>query len=170
MDLSRFQNGEFERGRSAWVEGVWLLRVFGARIGHGVVLKPYLRVKFPWRLSIGDHSWIGESVWIDNLAPVRIGKHVCISQAAYLCTGSHDWSAPNFDLKVSPIQVDARAWVCARATLAPGSQVGEGTVVALAALASGTLEPWQIYHGAPAVAVKQRIRPNGAAAAGASQT
>lgn len=176
MNLSGFKSCDFDRGRAVWVEALWLLlqalfincwlpgsahrklllRVFGAKIGLGVVLKPYLRVKFPWRLTIGDHSWVGESVWIDNLASIQIGKQVCISQAAYLCTGSHDWSAPKFDLRVSPIQVDDHAWVGARTTLAPGTHVGEGAVVSLAALASGTLVPWQIYQGAPAVAVKQR--------------
>lgn len=67
-----------------------LLAAFGAKLGRGVVIKPGVRVKFPRKLAIGDHSWIGERVWIDNLAPVEIGANCCISQGAYLCAGSHD--------------------------------------------------------------------------------
>ena len=141
VDLSNFSSKDFNRGRSAWIEAlwlvaqavfisswipgsrhrVWLLRLFGAEVGTGVTLKPFLRVKFPWRLSVGDYSWIGESVWIDNLVDVRIGRHVCISQGAYLCTGSHDWSASDFALLAHPVRVEDHAWVCAQATLAPGT-------------------------------------------------
>ena len=176
MDLSRFENGDFQRGRPAWVEAlwllvqalfvaswlpgsahrVWLLRAFGARIGHGAVLKPHLRIKFPWRLTLGDHVWLGENLWIDNLALVEIGDHVCLSQGAYLCTGSHDWSSPNFNLIVLPIRIANRAWICARASLAPGTVVGEGAVIALGSVASGELLPWHIYAGAPAVMVRRR--------------
>ena len=75
---------------------VKLLRLFGAKVGRGVRIKPDLRVKFPWLLSIGNHCWIGESVWIDNIESVKIEDQVCISQGVYLCTGNHDWSDPNF--------------------------------------------------------------------------
>lgn len=179
MDLSRFDTGGFERGRPIWVEAlwllvqalfigswlpgsahrVWLLRAFGAHVGCGVVLKPHLRIKFPWRLSLGEHVWLGEGVWIDNLAPVKIGSHVCISQGAYLCTGSHDWGSPTFDLIVRPIRVADHAWICSRATLAPGTVVGEGAVVALGAVASGVLSPWQIYASVPAGTVRARPMP-----------
>lgn len=176
MNLSSFKTGDFQRGRPSWVEALWLLvqalfisswvpgsmhriwmlRAFGAIIGSGTVLKPHLRIKFPWRLSLGDHVWLGEGVWIDNLASVEIGSHVCLSQGAYLCTGSHDWGSSHFDLIVRPIRVADHAWICARATLAPGTVVGEGAVVALGAVASGVLPPWQIYAGVPAVAVRAR--------------
>ena len=136
-----------------------MLRAFGARIGRGAVLKPHLRIKFPWRLRLGDHVWLGEGVWIDNLAPVDVGSHVCVSQGAYLCTGSHNWGSPTFDLIVRPIRIADSAWICARATLAPGTTVGEGTVVALGAVAAGELLPWQVYAGVPAVAVRPRPMP-----------
>ena len=103
----------FSRGRSRLVEVLWLvldallvrsrvpgsahrrliLRAFGALIGKRVLIKPGVRIKFPWRLEIGDDSWVGEDVWIDNLAPVQIGANCCISQGVYICTGSHDWGA-----------------------------------------------------------------------------
>lgn len=175
-DLSRYAAPEFDRGRSRIVEGLWmliqalfvsswlpgsahrrlLLRLFGAKIGARVVIKPGVRVKFPWRLRIGDNSWIGECAWIDNLAPVAIDHDCCISQGAYLCTGSHDWSAAGFDLMTRPITLEAGAWVGARATVGPGVTLGRGAVLGLGSTASKDLDPWTVYAGVPAVPVKHR--------------
>ena len=107
------------------------MRAFGARIGEGVVIKPGVRIKFPWRLAIGRDSWIGEHVWIDNLAAVKIADNVCISQGCYICTGSHDWSSASFDLLTRNVVVERYAWICAMTTLAPGTRVGEGAVLGL---------------------------------------
>ena len=134
----------------------WLLRLFGAQIGAGGRIKPRLRVKCPWRLVVGDHCWLGEAVWIDNLASVTLGDRVCISQGAYLCTGNHDVRSPGFELKVAPILIDNDAWIAAQAMLAPGTQVGAGAVVALAAVASGLIEPGVIVAGHPALVVGRR--------------
>jgi putative colanic acid biosynthesis acetyltransferase WcaF len=124
IELSRFDNSWYSPGRSRAAQALWfflgapllrssvipfagfrrrVLRLFGARIGANVIIKPGVRVKYPWRLFLGDHSWVGEDCWIDNLADVTIGSNVCISQGAYLCTGNHDWSDPAFGLIVRPI-------------------------------------------------------------------
>jgi len=134
----------------------WLLISFGARIGNGCRLKPRLRVKSPWRLVVGDHCWLGENVWIDNLAPVTLADRVCLSQGAFLCTGNHDYRSRGFELTLGPIQVGAEAWICARAVLAPGTVVGAGAVIGLGAVASGRVAPGQIMAGNPAVVVGQR--------------
>jgi putative colanic acid biosynthesis acetyltransferase WcaF len=167
---------DFQRGRPAWVEALWLvaqsvlvasalpgsrwrtlvLRCFGARIGRGVVLRPRLRVKFPWRLEIGNGSWIGEGVWIDNLAPVRIAGQCCISQGVYFCTGNHDWSSTGFDLVTSGIEVQDQAWLAARSTVGPGVRVGQGAVLGLGSTATRDLAAWQIHSGCPALPVKTR--------------
>ncbi|MDM7935840.1 MAG: WcaF family extracellular polysaccharide biosynthesis acetyltransferase [Cyanobium sp. CZS 48M] len=133
-----------------------LLRLFGARLGSGGRLKPHLRVKFPWRLQVGDHCWLGEEVWIDNLAPVRLADRVCLSQGVYLCTGNHDFRSPEFTLRVQPIRIDADAWIAARAVLAPGTHVGAGAVVSLAAAVKGTVAPGTVVAGNPARPVSHR--------------
>lgn len=176
-DLGAYVPRNFTRGRPALVELAWivvqaifvssfipgswhrraLLKAFGAKIGAKVVLKPGIRVKFPWRLSIGDNSWIGEHAWIDNLAQVTIGSDCCVSQDAYLCTGSHDWTTPGFDLITRPITLEPGAWVAARATVGPGVTVGRGAILGLGSTATGNLNPWMVYSGTPAIAVKQRI-------------
>lgn len=130
---------------SSWRRG--LLRAFGARIGRGGRIKPRLRVKFPWRLSVGDDCWLGEAVWIDNLAPVRLGDRVCISQGAYLCTGNHDYTSPGFDLRLGPITIDDDAWIAAMAILAPGTRVGAGAVVGLGTVVGGVVPPGAIIRG-----------------------
>lgn len=145
---------------ATWLPGsgwrVWLLRLFGARIGRGVLVKPRVQVKFPWRLVVGDHCWIGERAWIDNLVEVRLGDHVCLSQGAYLCTGSHDWSSEDFDLITGPILIEHQAWICASAQVAPGTRVRCGAVLGLAAFAQGELDEWTIYSGNPARPVRKR--------------
>ena len=107
-----------------------LLRLFGAKIGRGVVIKPRVRIKFPWRLEIGNHVWIGEETWIDNLDQVTIGSHVCISQGSYFCTGSHDHKQQSFDLLTYPIQVDDGAWIAAKSILVGNIHVGSNALVA----------------------------------------
>lgn len=174
--LDRFDNSGFSRGQPAWVEFLWLvtqalfvrswipggrhrcvlLRLFGAKIGRGVIIKPGLRVKFPWRLTVGDFSWIGEDVWIDNLSLVEIGTNCCISQGVYLCTGSHDWSKPTFDLTTKPIVIKDDAWLAARCVVAPGITVGQGAVLGLGCVATRNLESWTIYGDVPAAPVRAR--------------
>ncbi|SDL82075.1 WcaF family extracellular polysaccharide biosynthesis acetyltransferase [Aliiruegeria lutimaris] len=164
--LDRFESSNFDRGASkltefawmltqAWFFGSWLpgsgwrgkiLRVFGATIGTGVVIKPRVTIKFPWRLTVGDHVWIGERVWIDNLAHVVLDNHSCISQGAYLCTGSHDWKDQQFGLVTKPINVGPGAWVGARATLAPGAVLEDGAVLAIGALGIGRLAAMTVYR------------------------
>ncbi|MEO0648302.1 MAG: WcaF family extracellular polysaccharide biosynthesis acetyltransferase [Cyanobacteria bacterium J06650_10] len=134
-----------------------VLRLFGASIGKGVRIKPGVRIKFPWRLTVGDDCWLGEQLWIDNLASVVIEHDVCLSQGVYLCTGNHDWSLETFDLRLGAIKIKQSAWVGARAVVCPGVTVGEGAVLTVNSVASKSLEPWMIHSGNPAQPVKTRV-------------
>jgi putative colanic acid biosynthesis acetyltransferase WcaF len=134
----------------------WLLRRFGSDVGNGVRIKPGVRIKFPWRLTIGDFVWLGENCWIDNIATVTIKSHCCISQDVYLCSGNHDWSDPNFRLQDAPIFIEEGCWIGARAIVGPGVTVGQGAVLGLGAVAGRSLEPMTIYAGNPAQAIKKR--------------
>jgi putative colanic acid biosynthesis acetyltransferase WcaF len=136
---------------------VALLRLFGARIGTGVVIKPAVNVKYPWLLTIGDHAWIGEQVWIDNLEQVTIGAHACLSQGAMLLTGNHDYRRSTFDLTARPIVLAEGVWIGAKAIVCPGVTVGSHAVLAVGSVATGPLEPYGIYQGNPAVWLRQRV-------------
>lgn len=135
----------------------WWLRLFGATIGRGVVVKPAVNIKYPWKLTIGDYSWIGEKVWIDNLAEVKIGKHVCISQGAMLLTGNHNYSKVNFDLMVEGIELEDGVWIGAQSMVCPGISCKTHAVLSALSVATKDLESYTIYQGNPAAPVRQRV-------------
>ncbi len=178
VDLSVPDNSELVRGAPVWVEALWffiglpllrsslipfpefrsfLLRLFGAKVGKKVHWKPGLRVKFPWYLEVGDYCWPGEDLWIDNLAPVTIGSHVCLSQGVYLCTGNHDWSLTNMKLFRKPIVCERGSWVGAKAVVCPGVVIGEGAIITAGSVASKSVPPYEIHAGNPAVFVRRRV-------------
>ena len=134
-----------------------ILKLFGAKVGKGVIIKPSVNIKYPWKLLIGDHVWVGENVWIDNLAEVRIGNHVCLSQGCFLETGNHDYTSPTFDLMTGPIFLEDGCWVGAKAVVCPGVRLGSHSVLTVGSVAVSDLEPYMIYQGNPAVPVKKRI-------------
>jgi putative colanic acid biosynthesis acetyltransferase WcaF len=134
----------------------WLLRLFGAKIGRRVHIKPGLRVKFPWYLDVGDHTWLGEDLWIDNLAQVTIGPHCCISQGVYLCTGNHDWSAPNMKLFRQPIRCEQGSWVGAKSIICPGVTVGPGAIAAAGSVITKDIPGMEVHAGNPAKFVRRR--------------
>jgi putative colanic acid biosynthesis acetyltransferase WcaF len=178
VDLSRYTPGRFDRGAGKFKEGLWLvvslvlfrlcpfsfsalkcfvLRRFGAKIGQGVTIKPQVKITFPWKLTVGDHVWLGEECWLLNLERIVIGSHVCISQRAMLCTGSHDFKSPRFDLITQPITLADGAWLGAGAWVGPGVTIGSHAVLTAGSVTAKNLEPFGIYRGNPAALVKQRV-------------
>lgn len=177
VDLSRYDNSWYSPGRPFWVAALWfftgaplvrcsllpgsgfrrvLLRLFGARIGQGVVIKPGVRVKYPWRLEVGDHAWIGEDCWIDNLDLVRVGSNACLSQAVYICTGLHDAADPRFGLKTRPIEFRDGSWAGAHAIIYPGVVLHEGAIATAGSVVRRDVAAWEVHAGNPAQFVKRR--------------
>jgi putative colanic acid biosynthesis acetyltransferase WcaF len=134
-----------------------LLRAFGAQVGHAVVIKPRVTIKYPWHVAIGDHAWIGEGVWLDSLARIEIGAHACLSQDAMIETGNHDWNAPSFDLIVRAVTIGEGAWVAARALVLPGATLAPDAVLTAGSTLGGTTEAGGIYSGVPARRVGTRV-------------
>ncbi len=135
---------------------IFLLKLFGASIGEGVVVKPAVNIKYPWKLTIGNHSWIGEKVWIDNLSAVVIGNSVTISQGALLLTGSHDHTKETFDFISFPIILEDGAWIGARAVVAGGVTCHTHSILGINSVAESNLLAYTIYKGNPAVPVIKR--------------
>jgi len=135
----------------------WLLKCFGAKLGKGVVIKPGVNIKYPWKLTIGNHCWIGEKAWIDNLTDVTIGNHVCLSQGAMLLTGNHNYTKTTFDLMVKEIMLEDGVWIGAKAVVCPGVTACSHAVLGVGSVAKKNLEPYTIYSGHPALPVKQRL-------------
>lgn len=135
---------------------VALLKAFGAKVGKGVVIKPGVNIKFPWRLTLGNWVWVGERVWIDNLADVVVGDHVSISQGAMLLTGNHNYKTKTFELQIGEIVLENGCWVGAMSVVCPGVTCGTHSVLAVGSIATSSLEPWTIYQGNPAKAIRKR--------------
>jgi putative colanic acid biosynthesis acetyltransferase WcaF len=171
VNLATFQNSGFSRGAPAWKEALWivcrglffaanwplpsafrcwLLRLFGAQVGKGVVIRSGVSISFPWRLHVGNHVWIGEGVRILSLAPVTIHSDVCISQEAFLCTGSHDYRREDFALVTAPIVIETEVWIAARAFVGPGVTIGPKTVVAACAVVIRDIPAASFASGNPA--------------------
>ncbi|TVR53720.1 MAG: colanic acid biosynthesis acetyltransferase WcaF [Puniceicoccaceae bacterium] len=166
-----------DRGRPGWVEALWylaksvfflsalpwpqfikhgLLRAFGARVGTGVNIKPRVNIHFPWKLELGDWSWLGEEAFILNFEPVRIGRHACVSQRVFLCGGNHDYRRPDFAFRNGPITIDDGAWIGAQAFVGPGVTVGIDAVVTAGSIVTRNLPPGMVCSGNPCVPVKPR--------------
>jgi len=178
VDLSRYSPGHFDRGAGVLKEALWIvvslvlfrlcpfsfsalkcfiLRAFGAQVGKNVTIKPQVKITFPWKLTVGDHVWLGEECWLLNLERITIGSHVCISQRAFLCTGSHDYKRASFNLITKQITVENGAWLGAGGWVGPGVTVGSHAVLTAGSVAAKNLEANGIYRGNPAIFVKQRV-------------
>lgn len=136
---------------------VTLLSVFGAEIGDNVVIKPNVNIKYPWKLKIGENTWIGEKVWIDNLGEVTIGKNACLSQGAMLLCGNHNYKKEAFDLIVGKITLEDGVWIGAHSIVTPGVRCKSHSLLAVNSVATSTLEPYTIYQGNPAVKIRERV-------------
>lgn len=136
---------------------VMLLRFFGAKVGKGVVIKPKVRIKNPWRLIVGNYCWIGEDVWIDNIENVSIGNNVCLSQGAVLLTGNHDYSKSNFPPKYDKIIIEDGVWICAKAIVCPGVVCRSHAVLTVNSVATKDMDEMRIYSGNPAVFIRDRV-------------
>lgn len=136
---------------------IWLLRVFGAKIGTGVMIKPSVNIKYPWNVTIMDDAWIGEDVWIDSLVPVSIGVSVCLSQGAYILTGNHNYKKSTFDLIVKEVILEDGVWIGAKSVVCPGVICKSHSVLSVNSVATKNLEAYSIYQGNPAIKIKDRL-------------
>jgi putative colanic acid biosynthesis acetyltransferase WcaF len=133
-----------------------LLRLFGAKVGKGLIIKNKVRIKYPWRLRIGHYCWIGESVWIDNLETVELGNNVCLSQGAMLLTGNHDYTISNFPYRLGKIKLEDGVWIGAQSVVCPGVVCKSHAILTVNSVATSHLEAWHIYSGNPASFVRVR--------------
>jgi putative colanic acid biosynthesis acetyltransferase WcaF len=135
----------------------WLLRRFGARIGKGVIIRPSVSIPYPWKLKIGDYSWIGDDAVLYCFADITIGNDVVVSQNCYLCAGTHDYRSPGFEIQAFPIVIEDEAWVAADVFVAPGVTIGKGAVVGSRSSVFTDLPAMMVCIGTPARPVHARI-------------
>jgi putative colanic acid biosynthesis acetyltransferase WcaF len=134
----------------------WLLRLFGAKIGVNVLLRPTCRVTYPWKLAIGDYSQIGDQVELYTLGEIEIGDCAVVSQRSYICTGTHDYTAPTFDIYAQKIVIESEAWIATDVFVAPGVRIGRGAVIGARSSVFKDVPPEAICIGAPARIIGKR--------------
>jgi putative colanic acid biosynthesis acetyltransferase WcaF len=135
----------------------FLLRTFGAKIGNGVIIRPNVRITYPWKLTIGDFSWVGDNAELYSLGEITIGEKAVISQKCYLCTGSHDFQSEAFDIYQKPIVIEDEAWVAADVYIAPGVTIGRGAVIGARSSVFSDMPTGMICIGSPAKPIKSRM-------------
>ena len=170
VDLRNYDQSNFDRGRSSWFILLWwlvqaiafpisphnfngfrrfVLRLFGAKIGQGVLIRPTARFTYPWKVEIGDYSWIGDDVVLYSLEPIHIGCHCVISQKSYLCTGSHDIQDAAFALKTAGISIGNGVWIAADCFIAPGVKIGANAVIGTRSSVFSNIPAQQVCWGTP---------------------
>jgi len=135
-----------------------LLKLFGAKVGKNVIIRPSVRITYPWKLTIGDYSWVGDNAELYTLGEIIIGKNSVISQKSYLCTGSHDHQSEAFDIYAKPIIIEDEAWVATDVFIAPGVTIGKGAVIAARSSVYKDMPEGMICIGNPAIPVRARSK------------
>lgn len=136
---------------------IFLLRLFGANIGSGVIIRPSVKVTYPWKLTIGDYAWIGDNVELYTLGEIVIGNNAVVSQRSYICTGSHDYTKPSFDIYALKTVIEDEAWVATDVYVAPGVTIGRGAVIGARSSVFSDMPAGMICVGTPAKPIKPRV-------------
>ncbi len=176
--LERFRLPEGFRGRPGIIVQLWwlvqstlfamspqfmyrwrnyLLRLFGAKIGKGVIIRPTVRITYPWKLTIGDYAWVGDNVELYTLGEIAIGDNAVVSQRSYICTSSHDYKKSAFDIYALKTVIEPEAWVATDVYVAPGVTIGRGAVIGARSSVFTDMPAGMICVGSPAKAIKPRI-------------
>lgn len=177
QDLEKFRLPPGFRGRPAWFVQLWwlvqstvfgfspqfmygfrrfLLRLFGARVGKGVLIRPSARITYPWKVSIGDRAWVGDDAVLYSLGEITIGEDSVVSQKCYLCAAGHDYTKPGFDIYAEKVVVGRQVWIATDVFVAPGVEIGDGAVIGARSSVFGDLPPYMVCYGSPAKPVRKR--------------
>lgn len=177
QDLAQFRLPPGFRGRPAWLVQIWwlvdaslfrwspqfaygfrrwLLRCFGAKVGAGVLVRPSAKITYPWKLVIGDRSWIGDDVVLYTLGEIEIGANSVVSQRSYLCAADHDCAQVDFPIRARKITVGAETWIAADVFVGPGVRIGDGAVIGARSVVFADMPAKMVCMGSPCRAVKSR--------------
>jgi len=178
QDLAAFRVPAHFRGRPAWFVQLWwvvqatlfrwspqvlfcwrrfLVRLFGGTVGKGVLIRSTANITYPWKVSIGNFSWIGDDVTLYSLGEIQIGNNVVISQRSYLCTGSHEMESLAFEITARPIVIEDEAWIATDVFVSPGVRIGHGAVVGVRSTVLHDLPPMRVCVGTPAKSIRPRL-------------
>lgn len=178
QNLNLFRLPDGFRGRPAWLVQFWwlveatlfrcspqflygfrrgLLRFFGAKIGIGVIIRPTVRTTYPWKLTIGDHAWVGDDVVLYTLGSITIDSHAVVSQGSYVCAADHDYTTVDFKIRARPVFIGREAWVATRVFVGPGVTIGDGAVIGACSAVFTDMPARMICVGSPCKPLRPRI-------------
>lgn len=178
QNLQLFKVPDAFRGRSKYIVQLWwiinatlfswspqmlygwrrfLLRSFGAKIGKNVLIRSSVKVTYPWKVEIGDYSWIGDECVLYSLGIIKIGKNVAVAHKVYFNTGGHDYQKVTFDIFAKPVIVEDECWLTNDVYLAPGVVIGKGTIVGARSSVLKSLPAGKVCVGSPAKPIKDRV-------------
>ena len=178
QDISKFVLPKNFRGKNAFVVQIWwlcqaslfrfsprmfngfrgmLLRFFGAEIGKNCIIRPTVRITYPWKLKMGDNCWIGDNVCLYTLGNIAVGSNTVISQGAHLCAADHDARSMSFQIRDRPIIIGDSCWIAADCFVAPGATVEDGSVISARSTVFGLMPAWKICAGSPCRPLKDRV-------------
>lgn len=149
--LFRYSPKPFHSWRS------FLLRCFGAKVGHGVHVYPGVKIWAPWNLELDDECGVANGAILYSQGKITIGKRAVISQGSHLCAGTHDYTLPGFPLVTRPIIISDNAWIAAESFIHPGITIGEGCVVGARSVVTKDMPAWMVCAGHPCKPLKERI-------------
>lgn len=177
QDLNLYKTPKDFRGKSAIIVQLWwivqgtlfamspqflygwrrfLLRCFGAEIGKHVIIRPSAKMTYPWKVKIGDYSWIGDDVVLYSLGNIIIGKNTVISQKSYICTGTHDYTKNNFPILEKKTVIGNACWLATDVFVSPGVTINNGVVVGARSTVINDLDSNSVYVGSPVRFIKKR--------------
>jgi putative colanic acid biosynthesis acetyltransferase WcaF len=178
QDLNSFKVPSSFRGRSKFIVQLWwliqdtlfkwspqflfgwrrfLLRLFGAKIGKRVNIRSSVKITYPWKLSVGDYSWIGDDCVLYCLGEIKIGQHVALAHKVYVNTGGHFYEKTTFDIFSKPVSIEDECWITNDVYIAPGVTIGAGTIVSARSTVLKDLPGGKICVGTPAKPIKDRL-------------
>lgn len=182
VQLDRYDQSDYDRGRPGWFILLWwlvqgtlfrfslhpmygfrrrILRAFGMQVGKRAKIRPSARFTYPWKVTVGGHSWVGDEAVFYSLDQITIGDHCVVSQKTYLCTGSHHLQKVSFDLITAPITLETGSWAAAGAFIHPGVTLGEYAVAAACSNVTKSIPANEIHGGNPAAFLKNRFADAG---------
>lgn len=178
QNLALFRLPDGFRGKSGWYVQVWwlvqatlfrgspqfaypframLLRMFGAKVGRDTVIRPSVRITYPWKVAIGDFAWVGDDVVLYSLGEIVIGNHAVVSQRSYLCAGDHDFQSESFDIRAKPVTIGDQVWIASDVFVAPGVTIGKGAVIGARSSVFGDMPEAMLCLGTPCKPVRPRM-------------
>jgi putative colanic acid biosynthesis acetyltransferase WcaF len=136
---------------------VFLLNSFGANIDYSAHPENSSFVEFPWNLTMGKKSSIGEGSWIYCLDKIVIGENSCIGQGCQLITGSHNYKSKNFEMITAPISIGTGCWLTSSVTVLMGVNINDYSVVGINSLVTKSIDANRVALGQPTKIVGKRF-------------